>query len=94
MVPPAFSKLFPSKLTFVAWMTAPVSTAWRVVLARYTTGTVYKVRNCDNSRPPVMAMPIGRRNSEPVPEPSASGSAPSRAAMVVIMIGRKRSKAA
>jgi hypothetical protein len=39
-----------------------------------------------------MVMPSGRRSSEPVPEPSASGSAPSSAAMVVIMIGRKRNR--
>ena len=31
-----------------------------------------------------MAMPRGRRSSEPTPEPSASGSAPRIAAMVVI----------
>jgi len=36
-------------------------------------------------------MPSGRRISEPVPLPSASGSPPSSAAAVVIMIGRKRS---
>ena len=39
-------------------------------------------------------MPMGRRNSDPVPRSSASGSAPSRAAMVVIMIGRNRSRQA
>ena len=37
-------------------------------------------------------MPSGRRISAPSPKPSASGSAPSIAAMVVIMIGRKRSR--
>ena len=35
-----------------------------------------------------------RRSSEPVPVPSASGTPPSRAAMVVIMMGRKRSRQA
>ncbi len=39
----------------------------------------------------MMVMPSGRRNSEPVPVPMASGTAPSMAAMVVIMMGRKRS---
>ena len=39
-----------------------------------------------------MAMPSGRRSSEPVPVPSASGRPPSSAAMVVIMMGRKRSR--
>ena len=38
-----------------------------------------------------MVMPSGRRSSEPVPVPKASGSAPNSAAMVVIRIGRKRS---
>ena len=41
-----------------------------------------------------MEMPSGRRSSEPVPVPSASGRPPSSAAMVVIMIGRKRSRQA
>ena len=49
-----------------------------------------KVNTCESSRPPTTAMPSGRRNSEPVPMPSASGTAPSSAAMVVIMMGRKR----
>ena len=44
--------------------------------------------------PPTMAIPRGRRSSEPAPVPSASGNPPSSAAIVVIMIGRKRSKAA
>ena len=42
--------------------------------------------------PPTIAMPSGRRSSDPVPVPSASGKAPSSAAMVVIMMGRKRSR--
>ncbi len=42
----------------------------------------------------MMAMPSGRRISEPTPVPIASGTAPSKAAMVVIMIGRKRSRQA
>ncbi len=42
----------------------------------------------------MIAMPSGRRSSAPMPEPSASGTAPSSAAMVVMMIGRKRSRAA
>ena len=41
-----------------------------------------------------MAMPSGWRSSEPMPVPRASGSAPSRAQAVVIMIGRKRSRQA
>ena len=39
----------------------------------------------------MMAMPSGRRSSEPVPVPKASGIAPNSAAMVVIRIGRNRS---
>jgi hypothetical protein len=41
-----------------------------------------------------MVRPSGWRSSEPVPVPSISGSAPTRAAMVVIRIGRKRSRQA
>ena len=39
-----------------------------------------------------MVMPSGCRNSDPVPRPSASGKPPNSAAMVVIMMGRKRSR--
>ena len=46
------------------------------------------------SSPPMIEMPSGWRSSAPSPKPSASGSAPSIAAMVVIRIGRKRSTAA
>ena len=42
------------------------------------------------TKPPMMAIPSGRRNSDPVPVPTASGNAPSMAAMVVIRMGRKR----
>ena len=41
-----------------------------------------------------MATPSGRRNSEPAPWPKAIGGLPNRAAKVVIMIGRKRSRQA
>ncbi len=63
-------------------------------MVRYTTGVVYSVSIWLTIRPPTMAMPSGRRSSEPVPVPNASGKAPSMAAMVVIMIGRKRSRQA
>ena len=43
-----------------------------------------------SSNPPTIVIPRGWRSSEPVPVPKASGSAPKIAAMVVIMIGRKR----
>ena len=39
-----------------------------------------------------MVMPSGRRSSDPMPVPSASGSPPRSAAIVVIMMGRKRSR--
>ena len=39
-------------------------------------------------------MPSGRRSSEPGPVATISGKAPSSAAMVVIMMGRKRSRQA
>ena len=58
---------------------------------RYTTGVVYSVSIWLTIRPPMMAMPSGRRSSEPVPVPKASGTAPNNAAMVVMRIGRKRS---
>src|SRR5215470_273945 len=48
--------------------------------------------NCDTRRPPTIAMPSGRRNSEPAPWLSAIGRAPNSVAMVVIMMGRKRSR--
>ncbi len=58
------------------------------------TGVVYSVRNWLSNSPPTIAMPSGRRNSDPVPVPMASGRAPSRAAIVVIMIGRNRNRQA
>src|SRR5260370_36592990 len=39
----------------------------------------------------MMVIPRGRRNSDPVPEPSARGKAHSMAAMVVMRMARKRS---
>ena len=53
--------------------------------AAYNNATVVKVP---------MVIPKGRRNSEPTPVPSASGKPPSNAAMVVIMMGRKRRRQA
>ena len=58
------------------------------------TGVVNSVSTWLTSSPPTMQMPSGRRSSEPVPVPSISGSAPNSAAMVVIRIGRKRSRQA
>ena len=58
------------------------------------TGVVYRVSTWLSSSPPTMAMPSGRRSSEPMPMPKASGMPPSSAAMVVIMMGRKRSRQA
>src|SRR5258708_10050022 len=46
------------------------------------------------SRSPTMAMPSGRRNSDPAPPPIAIGKPPNSAAKVVIMIGRKRNRQA
>ncbi|KAG1309721.1 hypothetical protein G6F62_014764 [Rhizopus arrhizus] len=45
-------------------------------------------------RPPTIAMPSGRRSSEPSPMPSTSGSAPSSPARLVMTMGRSRSRAA
>ena len=47
-----------------------------------------------SSRPPTITQPIGWRASAPAPRASASGSAPSTIAPVVIRIGRSRSVAA
>ena len=58
------------------------------------TGVVYSVSHCDTSSPPTIAMPSGRRSSEPAPLPNAIGMAPNSAAKVVIMIGRKRNRQA
>ena len=61
---------------------------------RYTTGVVNRVNTWLTIKPPTIVMPSGRRNSLPVPLPRASGTPPSSAAIVVIMIGRKRSRQA
>ena len=58
------------------------------------TGVVNSVSIWLTTRPPIMAMPSGWRSSEPVQVPSISGMAPRIAAIVVIMIGRKRNRQA
>ena len=58
------------------------------------TGVVNSVSTWLTISPPTMVMPSGWRSSEPTPRPSISGSAASSAAMVVIRIGRKRSRQA
>ena len=55
---------------------------------------MYRVMIWENASPPTTARPSGRRASAPAPCPSAIGSVPMSAAMVVIMIGRKRTLAA
>ena len=55
---------------------------------------MYSVKIWLNNNPPMIATPSGRRNSEPGPLLIARGTAPSSAAAVVIMIGRKRSRQA
>ena len=52
----------------------------------------YSVISCETASPPTTASPSGRRASAPVPRPTAIGSVPMSAAIVVIMIGRKRIK--
>ncbi len=54
------------------------------------TGVVYRVSSWLTSSPPTIVIPSGRRNSAPSPKPIASGTAPNIAAIVVMMIGRKR----
>ena len=58
------------------------------------TGVVNRVSTWLTIRPPTIVRPSGWRSSEPVPVPSISGSAPNSAAIVVIRIGRKRSRQA
>ncbi len=58
------------------------------------TGVVYRVSTWLMSSPPTMLTPSGLRSSLPVPPSSASGSPPSSAAKLVIMIGLKRSRQA
>src|ERR1035437_4659029 len=58
------------------------------------TGVVESVSIWLKIRPPTIAMPSGRRSSEPVPPPRASGRPPRRAAIVVIVIGRNRRRQA
>ena len=53
-------------------------------------GLGFLVSSCDSSKPPTTARPSGRLTSAPAPQPKAIGSVPTSAAMVVIMIGRKR----
>ena len=48
----------------------------------------------EKASPPTTATPSGRRVEAPAPQPIAIGSAPMSAAIVVIMIGRKRTLAA
>ena len=55
---------------------------------------MYKVSNCETTSPPTTANPSGRRASDPAPNPKAMGSVPISAAIVVIMIGRKRTRQA
>ena len=49
---------------------------------------------CETTRPPTTARPSGCRASAPAPRPSAIGSVPTSAAIVVIMIGRNRTRQA
>ena len=58
------------------------------------TGVVNSVSNWLTISPPTMARPSGRRSSAPTPVLSISGTAPSSAAIVVIRIGRRRSRLA
>ena len=58
--------------------------------SRYDTGTTTSVRSVDVSRPPIVAIEIGARNSPPSPRPKADGTIPRIIASVVITIGRSR----
>ena len=56
------------------------------------TGVVNRVSIWLMISPPMMAIPSGRRSSDPAPVPRARGSDANMAAMVVIMIGLNRSR--
>ena len=58
------------------------------------TGVVNRVSTWLKISPPTIVTPSGWRSSEPVPVPSISGNAANSAAIVVIRIGRKRSRQA
>src|SRR5207248_4640990 len=58
------------------------------------TGVTKSVIICEKIKPPTMTRPSGRRAEASWPNPRASGTAPIRAASVVIMMGRKRSRLA
>ena len=51
------------------------------------------MRSWLTARPPTIVMPSGWRSSDPTPFPKASGTPPSMAAIVVIMIGPETQQA-
>ena len=59
-----------------------------------TTGTNSSDSTVDKSNPPITAMAMGERNSDPSAVEMAEGSIPAAMAMVVITIGRARFRAA
>ena len=63
--------------------------AYRIV-QEAVEGTPERVRA--RSQAPTIVIPSGCRSSLPTPMPMASGNAPNNAAMVVIMIGRNRTR--
>jgi hypothetical protein len=58
--------------------------------SKYETGTTTSVSKVDVIRPPIVAIEIGERNPLPSPVPTADGNMPRIIAIVVIMIGRRR----
>ena len=57
-----------------------------------TTGVRKSVTSWEKASPPTTETPSGRRDSPPAPIPSAIGRVPISAAIVVIMMGRKRTR--
>src|SRR5213080_2538267 len=55
------------------------------------TGVTNNVTICEKIRPPTITKPSGRRDAASCPNPRAIGTAPMRAASVVIIMGRNRS---
>ena len=80
---------------FLGWvMYSERLTLRQLLVIAISLGGCFLVSNCDSIRPPATHRPSGRRDSAPAPLPKAMGNVPISAAMVVIMMGRKRTTAA
>ena len=65
---------------------------WRDVFTEEDFHKILAFLQTIQDNPPTTARPSGRRASAPAPRPRAIGTVPTSAAMVVIMMGRKRTR--